>query len=92
MVGGLGMARAAHVVGEKVRERRRVVKRVSMVDWGACLWLSFVRFVEWFRRRFTIAKESHVHESYVERGLHYSRKKQIQQRIQLTPLRVHHHS
>lgn len=66
MVGGLGMARAAHVVGEKVRERRRVVRRVSMVDWGACLWLSFVRFVEWFRRRFTIARESGVHESYVE--------------------------
>ena len=66
MVGGLGMARAAHVVGEKVRERRRVVRRVSMVDLGACLLLSFVRFVEWFRWRFTIARESDVHESSVE--------------------------
>lgn len=66
MLGGLGMARAAHVVGEKVRERRRVVKRVSMVNWGACLWLSFVRFVEWFRWRFTISRESDVHESSVE--------------------------
>lgn len=44
MVGGLGMTRAdAHVVGEKVRERRRVVRRVSMVGRAACLWLSFVR-------------------------------------------------
>ena len=49
MVGGLGMARAAHVVGEKVRERRKVVRRVSMVGWVACFWLSFVRSVEWFQ-------------------------------------------
>ena len=32
MVGGLGMARAAHVVDEKVSDIRRVVRRVSMVD------------------------------------------------------------
>jgi hypothetical protein len=31
MVGGVGMARAAHVVDEKVKERRRVVRRASMV-------------------------------------------------------------
>lgn len=35
MVGGLGMARAAHVVDENVDEMSSVMRNVSMVDRGA---------------------------------------------------------
>ena len=41
IVGGLDVARAAHIVDdERARERRRVVKSESMVDWliGCSCW------------------------------------------------------
>ena len=56
MVGGLGMARAAHVVDERVDEISSVMSSVSMIDRGApCGGRSFVG---WFRWRLLIADES----------------------------------
>jgi hypothetical protein len=45
MVGDLKVARAAHVDEERVRERRRVARRESMVVWSGVLVVGCLSFV-----------------------------------------------
>jgi hypothetical protein len=68
MVDGLNVARAAHVDGERVRVRRRVVRRVSMVGWQEWFWLLIVGWMVSMEVD-NDSKQIDVRESNIRTGL-----------------------